>query len=75
MSIHSCAIDCILHFFPCNLADTGIQFYQFSISTGMEVLYIQSHLVCSMLMESLKNIQHSVNVELLTNDLNLSDDN
>ena len=26
MSIQSCAIDCILHFFPCNLADTGIQF-------------------------------------------------
>ena len=75
MSIHSCAIDCILHFFPYNLADTGIQFYQFSISTGMEALHIQSYLVCSMLMESLKNIQHSVNVELLTNDLNLSDDN
>ena len=26
MSIQSCAIDCILHFFPCNLPDTGIQF-------------------------------------------------
>ena len=26
VSIQSCAIDCILHFFPCNLADTGIQF-------------------------------------------------
>ena len=26
MSIKSCVIDCILHFFPCNLAHTGIQF-------------------------------------------------
>ena len=26
MSIKSCAIDCILYFFPCNLAHTGIQF-------------------------------------------------
>ena len=26
MSIQSCAIDCILRFFPCNLGDTGIQF-------------------------------------------------
>ena len=26
MSIQSCAIDCILHFFPCNLAHIGIQF-------------------------------------------------
>ena len=26
MSIQSCAFDCILHFFPCNLAHIGIQF-------------------------------------------------
>ena len=26
MSIQSCAIDCILHFFPCYLAHIGIQF-------------------------------------------------
>ena len=26
MSIQPCAIDCILHFFPCNLAHIGIQF-------------------------------------------------
>ena len=26
MSIKSCVIDCILHFFPCNLAHSGIQF-------------------------------------------------
>ena len=26
MSIKSCAIDCTLHFFPCHLAHTGIQF-------------------------------------------------
>ena len=31
MSIQSWDIDCILHFFPCNLTDTGIQF-QFGIN-------------------------------------------